>query len=75
MPAVSWVEEIRVFINSRSKFGRINHFYLIEFFIVIRLTIALLFGLTLLFKSDEIPSWVKQFNRNSSNVSISVSFL
>ena len=39
----------------------------------ISLSIVLLFGLTLLFMTDGIPSWVKQFNRESStlwNVSI-----
>ena len=39
-----------------------------ELFIVISLPIVLFFGLTLLFMSDGIPSWVKQFNRNSSTV-------
>ena len=39
-----------------------------ELFIAISLPIVLLFGLTLLFISDGIPSWVKQFNRNSSTV-------
>ena len=39
-----------------------------ELFIAVSLPIVLLFGLTLLFMSDGIPSWVKQFNRNSSTV-------
>ena len=39
-----------------------------ELFIAISLPIVLLFGLTLLFMSDGIPSWVKQFNRNISTV-------
>ena len=39
-----------------------------ELFIAIRLPIVLLFALTLLFMSDGIPSWVKQFNINSSIV-------
>jgi len=39
-----------------------------ELFIAISLPIVLLLGLTLLFMSDGIPSWVKQFNRNSSTV-------
>ena len=29
---------------------------------------VLLFGLTLLFLSDGIPSWVQQFDRNSSTI-------
>ncbi|WP_288261611.1 hypothetical protein [uncultured Prochlorococcus sp.] len=39
-----------------------------ELFIAISLPIVLLFGLTLLFMSVGIPSWVKQFKRNSSTV-------
>jgi len=39
-----------------------------ELFIAISLPIVLFFGLTLLFMLDGIPSWVKQFNRNSSTV-------
>ncbi len=39
-----------------------------ELFIVISLPIVLLFALTLLFISDGIPSWVKQFNRNSLTI-------
>ena len=39
-----------------------------ELFIAISLPIVLLLGLTLLFMSDGIPSWVKQFNRDSSTV-------
>ena len=39
-----------------------------ELFIAIGLPIVLLFGLTLLFLSDGIPSWVQQFDRNSSTL-------
>ena len=39
-----------------------------ELFIAIGLPIVLLFGLTLLFYSDRIPSWVQQFDRNSSTL-------
>ena len=39
-----------------------------ELFIAVRLPIVLLFGLTLLFLSDGIPSWVQQFDRNSSTL-------
>ena len=39
-----------------------------EFFIAIGLPIVLFFGLTLLFKSDGIPSWVQQLDRNSSTL-------
>ena len=39
-----------------------------ELFITIGLPIVLLFGLTLLFISDGIPSWVQQFDRNSSTI-------
>ena len=39
-----------------------------ELFITIGKPIVLLFGLTLLFISDGIPSWVKQFDRNSSTL-------
>jgi len=39
-----------------------------EFFIAIGLPIVLFFGLTLLFISDGIPSWVQQFDRNSSTL-------
>jgi len=39
-----------------------------ELFIAIGLPIVLLFGLTLLFLSNGIPSWVQQFNRNSSTL-------
>ena len=37
-----------------------------ELFIAIGLPVVLLFGLTLFFMFDGIPSWVQQFNRNSS---------
>ena len=37
-----------------------------ELFIALGLPIVCLVGLTLLFMSDGIPSWVQQFNRNSS---------
>jgi len=37
-----------------------------ELFIAIALPIVMLFGLTLIFMSDGIPSWVQQINRNNS---------
>tara|TARA_Y100000589_G_scaffold16710_1_gene13695 strand:+ start:664 stop:846 length:183 start_codon:yes stop_codon:yes gene_type:complete len=39
-----------------------------ELFIALGLPIVLLFGLTLIFMSDGIPSWVQQINRNSSSI-------
>ena len=39
-----------------------------ELFIALGLPIVLLVGLTLFFMSDGIPSWVQQFNRNSSTL-------
>jgi len=39
-----------------------------ELFITIGLPMFFLFGLTLLFISDGIPSWVQQFDRNSSTL-------
>ena len=39
-----------------------------ELFIALGLPIVLLVGLTLLFMSDGIPSWVQQINRNSSTL-------
>ncbi len=39
-----------------------------ELFFALGLPIVLLIGLTLLFISDGIPSWVQQFNRNSSTL-------
>ena len=39
-----------------------------ELLIALVLPIVLLFGLTLIFISDGIPSWVKQFNKNSSSL-------
>ena len=39
-----------------------------ELFIAISLPMVLLFGLTLPFLSDGIPSWVQQFDRNSSTL-------
>ncbi len=39
-----------------------------ELFIALGLPIVLLVGLTLLFMSDGIPSWVEQVNRNSSTL-------
>ena len=39
-----------------------------ELFIGLGLPIVLLVGLTLLFMSDGIPSWVEQLNRNSSTL-------
>ncbi len=39
-----------------------------ELFIVLGFPIVILVGLTLLFMTDGIPSWVKQLNRNSSTL-------
>jgi len=39
-----------------------------ELFIAIGLPIVLLFGLTLVFMTEGIPSWVQQFNRNSTTI-------
>ena len=39
-----------------------------ELFIAMSLPMVLLFGLTLLFLSDGIPSWVQQLDRNSSTL-------
>ena len=39
-----------------------------ELLFALGLPIVLLIGLTLLFISDGIPSWVQQFNRNSSTL-------
>ena len=39
-----------------------------ELLIALGLPIVLLVGLTLLFMSDGIPSWVQQLNRNSSTI-------
>ena len=39
-----------------------------ELFIALVFPIVLLVGLTLLFMNDGIPSWVQQFNRNSSTI-------
>ena len=39
-----------------------------EVFIALGLPIVLLVGLTLLFMSDGIPSWVQQLIRNSSTI-------
>jgi len=39
-----------------------------ELFIAIGLPIVLLFGLTLIFMSDGIPSWIQQINRNNSSL-------
>ena len=39
-----------------------------ELLIAIGLPIVLLLGLTLLFLSDGIPSWVQQLDRNSSTL-------
>ncbi len=39
-----------------------------ELFIALGLPIVLFVGLTLLFMSDDIPTWVQQFNRNSSTL-------
>ena len=37
-----------------------------ELFIAIGLPIVLLFGITLLFMSDGMPSWVQQYKSNNS---------
>ena len=39
-----------------------------ELFIALGFPIVLLVGLTLLFMTDGIPSWVQQINRNSSTL-------
>jgi len=39
-----------------------------ELFIALGFPIVLLVGLTLLFMTDGIPSWVQQLNRNSSTL-------
>ena len=39
-----------------------------ELFIALGLPIVLLIGLTIFFISDGIPSWVQQFNKNSSTL-------
>ena len=39
-----------------------------ELFIAIGLPVVLLFGLTLLFMSEGIPSWVQEINRNSATL-------
>ena len=39
-----------------------------ELFIALGFSIVLLVGLTLLFMTDGIPSWVQQFNKNSSTL-------
>ena len=39
-----------------------------ELLIALGFSIVLLVGLTLLFMADGIPSWVQQFNRNSSTL-------
>jgi len=39
-----------------------------ELFFALGLPIVLLIGFTLLFMSEGIPSWVQQFNRNSSTL-------
>ena len=39
-----------------------------ELFIALGFPIVLLVGLTLLFMKEGIPSWVQQFNRNSSTL-------
>ena len=39
-----------------------------ELFLALELPIVLLVGLTLLFITEGIPSWVEQFNRNSSTL-------
>ncbi len=39
-----------------------------ELFIALGLPTVLLVGLTLLFMTEGIPSWIQQFNRNSSTL-------
>ena len=39
-----------------------------ELFIALGFPIVVLVGLTLLFMTDGIPSWVQQLNRNSSTL-------
>ncbi len=39
-----------------------------KFFLIGSIFIVLLVGLTLLFMTDGIPSWVQRFNRNSSTL-------
>ena len=39
-----------------------------DLFIALGFSIVLLVGLTLLFMTDGTPSWVQQFNRNSSTL-------
>ena len=39
-----------------------------ELFLALGLPIVLLVGLTLLFMTEGIPSWVQQFNRNISTL-------
>ena len=39
-----------------------------ELFLALGLPIVLLVGLTLLFMTEGIPSWVQQFNRNSTTL-------
>ena len=56
------------FIDSQSKIRGIKHSFLMELFIALGFPIVLLVGLTLLFMTDGIPSWVQQFNRNSSTL-------
>ena len=39
-----------------------------ELFLALGLPIVLLVGLTILFMTEGVPSWVQQFNRNSSTL-------
>ena len=56
-------------IDSGSKIDKgLNHLFLMELFIALGFPLFLLVGLTLLFMTDGIPSWVQQFNRNSSTL-------
>lgn len=50
------------------KFKGIRPSFLMELFIALGFPIVLLVGVTLLFMTDGIPSWVKQLNRNSSTL-------
>ena len=48
--------------------NKIKNLLLMELFVAIGLPIVFLFGLTLLFISDGIPTWVQQLNRKNSTL-------
>jgi hypothetical protein len=50
------------------KFKGDKTIFLMELLIALGFPIVLLVGLTLLFMTDGIPSWVQQLNRNSSTL-------